>query len=66
MNRNPYFLNVAGELLPYTNTGIEGHAKVDVQRDVFVIFMQAMQNGLLRIKLQGPTNRLVIYRLYVD
>ena len=54
---------IADELLPYTNTGIEGHAKIDVQRDTYVIFMQAMQNGLLRIKLQGPANRLVILRV---
>lgn len=45
------------ELLPYTSTGLDGSGKVEILRDCYIIFLHAMQNGLLKVKLHGPVNR---------
>ncbi|XP_065199453.1 ral GTPase-activating protein subunit beta isoform X2 [Planococcus citri] len=54
------------ELLPYTSTGMEGNYKVDVLRDCYIIFLHALQNGLLKVKLQGPESRINIATPLVD
>uniref|UniRef100_A0A8D8UV98 Ral GTPase-activating protein subunit beta n=2 Tax=Cacopsylla melanoneura TaxID=428564 RepID=A0A8D8UV98_9HEMI len=44
------------DLLPYCSTGVE--CSPTQPRDVFVIFLHALQSELLRVKLQGPPGRL--------
>ncbi|XP_014219177.1 ral GTPase-activating protein subunit beta isoform X2 [Copidosoma floridanum] len=44
-------------LLPHTNTGLE-HSRVVQASDVHVIYLQALANGLMHVKLQGPTSRM--------
>ncbi|XP_040071658.2 ral GTPase-activating protein subunit beta isoform X2 [Ixodes scapularis] len=42
-----------GDLLPATNTGQESLCGRGSERDVFVIFVHALQSGLFRIKVQS-------------
>ncbi len=48
--------------MPHTSTGLDTGNKVDTVRDCYVIFLHALQNGLLRVKLQGPVNRLLEFK----
>lgn len=45
-----------GELLEYCNTGAE--TTTPKAEDAFVIFLHALNSGLLRVKLVGPTGRM--------
>lgn len=45
-----------GDLLVYTSTGLEVQGSLKSQ-DCFIIFLHALNSGLLRVKLQGPTGR---------
>lgn len=44
-------------LLSYTNTGIEPSSYVKDIGDVHIIYLHALQSGLLRVKMQGPIGR---------
>ncbi|XP_067010015.2 ral GTPase-activating protein subunit beta [Anabrus simplex] len=55
------------ELLLATNTGLEGTGVPrTTDRDCFVVFLHALNNGLLRVKLQGPTGRMSLATPLVD
>lgn len=58
--RKVSFLIYVDELLLYTNTGVENSNKTETLRDCYVIFLHALQNGLLKVKLQGPESRWVL------
>ncbi|KAI9584029.1 hypothetical protein GQX74_010364 [Glossina fuscipes] len=55
------------DLLAYSRTGEEANI-VHLPRatDVHVIFLHALQSGLLRVKLQGPTGRMSFATPLVD
>uniref|UniRef100_A0A1B6CX62 Rap-GAP domain-containing protein n=1 Tax=Clastoptera arizonana TaxID=38151 RepID=A0A1B6CX62_9HEMI len=53
------------DLLAYTTTGLESQNGLKVQ-DCFIIFLHALNSGLLRVKLQGPTGRMSIATPLVD
>ncbi|XP_057325973.1 ral GTPase-activating protein subunit beta isoform X2 [Microplitis mediator] len=53
------------ELLPCTHTGLESF-RVLQPSDVHVIFLQALGNGLLRVKLQGPVSRINLATPLID
>lgn len=47
------------QLLPYTRTGEEAQTGIIPRaKDCHLIFLHALNNGLLRIKLQGPAGRV--------
>jgi len=46
-------------LLSYTNTGIEPLSHIKDIGDVHVIYLHALQSGLLRVKMQGPIGRYI-------
>uniref|UniRef100_A0A1I8Q730 Rap-GAP domain-containing protein n=1 Tax=Stomoxys calcitrans TaxID=35570 RepID=A0A1I8Q730_STOCA len=55
------------ELLPYTKTGEEANIlQLPRAADVHVIFIHALQSGLLRVKLQGPPGRMSFATPLVD
>ncbi|XP_071439557.1 ral GTPase-activating protein subunit beta isoform X3 [Hetaerina americana] len=54
-----------GDLLNSMVTGLEGGARPN-ERESFVIFLHALQTGLLRVKLQGPSGRMTIATPLVD
>ncbi|XP_058980656.1 ral GTPase-activating protein subunit beta isoform X9 [Musca domestica] len=55
------------ELLPYTKTGEESNIlQLPRAADVHVIFIHALQSGLLRVKLQGPPGRMSFATPLVD
>lgn len=57
----------AEELLPYTKTGEESNIlQLPRAADVHVIFIHALQSGLLRVKLQGPPGRMSFATPLVD
>lgn len=43
-------------MMAYTTTGLETQAGPKSQ-DCFLIFLHALNSGLLRVKLQGPSGR---------
>lgn len=47
----------SANLLSYTNTGNEPTSHIKDHGDVHVIYLHALQSGLLRVKMQGPTGR---------
>lgn len=49
----------SGNLLSYTNTGIEPLSHIKDIGDVHVIYLHALQSGLLRVKMQGPIGRYI-------
>jgi len=51
-----WFLFLAN-LLSYTNTGTEPSSHIKDIGDVHVIYLHALQSGLLRVKMQGPIGR---------
>ncbi|XP_046680687.1 ral GTPase-activating protein subunit beta isoform X3 [Homalodisca vitripennis] len=55
----------AAEMMAYTTTGLETQTGPKAQ-DCFVIFLHALNSGLLRVKLQGPTGRMSIATPLVD
>ena len=55
----------AGDLLPSTYTGLE-HSRVIQPSDVQVIFLQALGNGLMRVRLQGPVSRINLATPLID
>lgn len=57
-----YFL---GELLPCTNTGLSS-TRIVTTSDVHVIFLQALDNGLMRVRLQGPISRINLATPLID
>ncbi|XP_037828192.1 ral GTPase-activating protein subunit beta isoform X6 [Lucilia sericata] len=55
------------DLLPYTKTGEEANIlQIPRACDVHVIFIHALQSGLLRVKLQGPPGRMSFATPLVD
>lgn len=44
-------------LLSYTNTGVEPSSYIKDIADVHIIYLHALQSGLLRVKMQGPIGR---------
>lgn len=50
-------------LLSYTNTGIEPSSHVKDTGDVHIIYLHALQSGLLRVKMQGPVGRYYYHLL---
>ncbi|XP_075152909.1 ral GTPase-activating protein subunit beta isoform X2 [Haematobia irritans] len=55
------------ELLQYTKTGEEQNIlQIPKAADVHVIFIHALQSGLLRVKLQGPAGRMSFATPLVD
>uniref|UniRef100_T1PDB7 Rap-GAP domain-containing protein n=1 Tax=Musca domestica TaxID=7370 RepID=T1PDB7_MUSDO len=55
------------ELLPYAKTGEESNIlQLPRAADVHVIFIHALQSGLLRVKLQGPPGRMSFATPLVD
>ncbi|XP_011343434.1 ral GTPase-activating protein subunit beta isoform X5 [Ooceraea biroi] len=53
------------DLLPSTYTGLE-QARMLQATDVHVIFLQALANGLMRIRLQGPVSRINLATPLID
>ncbi|XP_050058118.1 ral GTPase-activating protein subunit beta isoform X4 [Aphis gossypii] len=53
-------------LLSYTNTGIEPSSHIKDTSDVHVIYLHALQSGLLRVKMQGPIGRTNLATPLVD
>lgn len=53
---------LTADMMAYTMTGLETQAGPKVQ-DVFVIFLHALNSGLFRVKLVGPTGRSEYTRL---
>ncbi|XP_034949716.1 ral GTPase-activating protein subunit beta isoform X2 [Chelonus insularis] len=53
------------ELLPCTHTGLESF-RVPQPSDVYIIFLQALANGLLRVRLQGPVSRMNLATPLID
>ncbi|XP_043270594.1 ral GTPase-activating protein subunit beta isoform X3 [Venturia canescens] len=53
------------DLLPCTNTGLES-SRTLLPSDVQVIFLQALSNGLLRVRLQGPVSRINLATPLID
>ncbi|XP_053405362.1 ral GTPase-activating protein subunit beta-like isoform X3 [Mercenaria mercenaria] len=63
----------AGDLLGVTSTGLEHHSTSSSltlpkapEKDVFIIFIHALQNGLFRIHMQGQTGKLTMAIPLVD
>ncbi|XP_071636603.1 ral GTPase-activating protein subunit beta isoform X2 [Temnothorax longispinosus] len=54
-----------GDLLPSTYTGLE-QARTLQATDVHVIFLQALANGLMRVRLQGPVSRINLATPLID
>lgn len=53
--------------MAYSRTGEEANiAHLPRGPDVHVIFLHALQSGLLRVKLQGPTGRMSFATPLVD
>ena len=66
-------MNIVGELLGVTSTGLEHHSTSSSltlpkapEKDVFIIFIHALQNGLFRIHMQGQTGKYVIIYSYLS
>ncbi|XP_025410091.1 ral GTPase-activating protein subunit beta isoform X8 [Sipha flava] len=53
-------------LLPYTNTGVEPSSHIKDMGDVHIIYLHALQSGLLRVKMQGPIGRTNLATPLVD
>ncbi|KAK0179173.1 hypothetical protein PV327_007988 [Microctonus hyperodae] len=53
------------ELLQSTHTGLESFRTLQ-SSDVHVIFLQALANGLLRVRLQGPASRMNLATPLID
>jgi len=51
------FFFFLANLLSYTNTGIEPLSHIKDIGDVHVIYLHALQSGLLRVKMQGPIGK---------
>jgi len=56
----------SANLLSYTNTGIEPLSHIKDIGDVHVIYLHALQSGLLRVKMQGPIGRYTILNYTVS
>lgn len=54
-----------GDLLPSTYTGLE-QSRLLQATDVHVIFLQALANGLMRVRLQGPISRINLATPLID
>ncbi|XP_016921497.1 ral GTPase-activating protein subunit beta isoform X6 [Apis cerana] len=54
-----------GDLLPCTYSGLE-QSKIIQVSDVQVIFLQALSNGLMRVRLQGPVSRINLATPLID
>ncbi|XP_013779037.2 ral GTPase-activating protein subunit beta-like isoform X1 [Limulus polyphemus] len=57
-----------GDLVQETATGLEPPALTPrcSEKDIFIIFIHALQNGLFRIKMQGPSGRMTLALPLVD
>lgn len=56
--------SVSGDLLGVTSTGLEHYTTSSSlplprqpEKDMFIIFIHALQNGLFRIHMQGQTGK---------
>lgn len=47
------------------HTGLD-HSRAIIASDVHVIYLQALDSGLMRIKLQGPTSRMNLATPLID
>lgn len=52
-------------MLPSTYTGLEQSRTLQTT-DVHVIFLQALANGLMRVRLQGPISRINLATPLID
>lgn len=53
--------------MAYTRTGEEGNlSQLPRANDVHVIYLHALQSGLLRVKLQGPIGRMTFATPLID
>lgn len=59
INENNFYFFSTANLLSYTNTGVEPLSHVKDIGDVHVIYLHALQSGLLRVKMQGPIGRYI-------
>ena len=55
-----------GDFLSVTSTGLDQYtptssSSMRQEKDIFVIFIHALQNGLFRIHMEGQTGRQVIH-----
>ncbi|XP_062588576.1 ral GTPase-activating protein subunit beta-like [Saccostrea cucullata] len=60
-----------GDLLPMTSTGLEQYSATSSSsmrqdKDIFIIFIHALQNGLFRIHMEGNTGRISMAIPLVD
>ncbi|XP_076306424.1 ral GTPase-activating protein subunit beta isoform X2 [Tachypleus tridentatus] len=57
-----------GDLVQETVTGLEPPVLTPrcSEKDIFIIFIHALQNGLFRIKMQGPSGRMTLALPLVD
>lgn len=56
-----FIIVFSANLLSYTNTGTEPLSHIKDIGDVHVIYLHALQSGLLRVKMQGPVGRYNYY-----
>lgn len=54
---------ILANLLPYTNTGVEPSSHIKDMGDVHIIYLHALQSGLLRVKMQGPIGRYNYFKI---
>ena len=45
------------DLVAETQTGLEGGSNNHAAKDAFVIFVQPLENGLLMVRMQGPSSK---------
>lgn len=67
-NLDDYISFPIADVLPYLSTGLEPLNFVSRanEKDMFVIYIYALQNGLFHIKLQGPSGRMSLALPLVD
>ncbi|XP_033225547.1 ral GTPase-activating protein subunit beta isoform X3 [Belonocnema kinseyi] len=53
------------ELLPCTHTGLSS-SRIVTPLDVQIIFLQALDSGLMRVRLQGPVSRINLATPLID
>eukprot|EP00106_Octopus_bimaculoides_P007286 XP_014774728.1 PREDICTED: ral GTPase-activating protein subunit beta-like [Octopus bimaculoides] len=62
----------SNDLLSYTNTGMEQYSynssasTTQRNQEIYIIFIHALQNGLFRVRMQGPTKRVAMAIPLVD
>lgn len=59
------FLIIIAELLSCTHTGLSS-SRIVTPSDVQIIFLQALDSGLMRVRLQGPVSRINLATPLID